>query len=208
MQRNTDVDQFLIDGCGRCSLYKTPQCKVHNWQEELKLLRKIMLDCGLTEEFKWKQPCYTYNNQNVLIVTALKEFCSVAFFKGALLNDPEKILVAPGKNSQASRQIKITSVKQVVELEPVIKAYVYEAVEVEKAGLKVIFKKVPELRPKELQVRLDEDPLLKDAFESLTPGRQRGYILYFSGAKQSKTRKARIEKHIPRILQGKGIHDR
>ncbi|WP_167618988.1 YdeI/OmpD-associated family protein [Maribellus sediminis] len=205
---NPKVDTYLEDGCGRCSFYKTPECKVNSWQEELKLLRSIVLNCGLTEEFKWKQPCYTWKGNNVLLVTAFKEYAAVAFFKGSLLKDTNNLLAKPGEKSQATRQFRFTSVADIRKLEADIKAYVYEAIEVEKAGLKVSFKKESEPLPEELLNKFSEMPELQAAFEALTPGRQRGYILFFSAPKQSKTREARIEKHISDILNGKGIHDR
>ncbi|MFM1875036.1 MAG: hypothetical protein RL266_773 [Bacteroidota bacterium] len=205
--QDPQVDTYLIDGCGRCSYYQTPHCKVHSWTDELKQLRQIVLDCGLTEEFKWSQPCYTYQNKNILIVTAFKEYASLAFFKGTLLQDEKGILVAPGKNSQAGRQIRFTSVEDIIGMEPTLKAYIYEALEVEKGGLKANFKKNPEPIPDELQQRLDEFPDFKTAFEALTPGRQRGYIIHFSQPKQSKTRTERIEKCIPKIMNGEGLHD-
>jgi uncharacterized protein YdeI (YjbR/CyaY-like superfamily) len=204
---NPKIDNYLTEGCGRCPLGGTPDCKVHQWTEELKKLRTIVLNCGLTEELKWGVPCYTLQNKNVVLVTAFKEFCALSFFKGSLLSDANRILEKPGENSQATRLIKFTSVQEIVELETVLKAYVLEAIEVEKAGLKVDFKKNPEPIPEELQQKLDEDPFFKTAFEALTPGRQRGYILHFSQPKQSKTRVARIEKCIPKILNGEGLHD-
>jgi len=206
---NLKVDSYFAVGCGRCPLVNTPECKVHNWQEEMKQLRQILLDCGLTEEVKWSVPCYTFEKGNVLILSAFKEYCSLSFFKGSLLKDPEGILVQRSKNSQAGRLIKFTNVQQVVEMGPLLKDIIYEAIEVEKAGLKVDFKQKNELvYPEELQNKFDEDPALEAAFETLTPGRQRGYILHFSGAKQSKTRVSRIEKCIPKIFEGKGFHDR
>ena len=206
--KNPKIDVYLAEGCGRCPLGGTPNCKVHNWQKELKLLRTIVLECGLTEELKWGVPCYTFQNSNVSIVAAFKEYCSLSFFKGALLNDAHKILVKPGENTQSDRLIRFTNVQEIMELEPVLKAYIYEAIEVEKAGLKVSFKKEPEPIPDELQRKLDKNPALKTAFEALTPGRQRAYIIYFSAPKQSKTREARIEKYIPQILEGIGLHDK
>jgi uncharacterized protein YdeI (YjbR/CyaY-like superfamily) len=205
---NPKIDAYLEDGCGRCSFYKTPDCKVNNWRQELKLLRSIVLDCGLNEAFKWKQPCYTFKSNNVLLVTAFKEYAAVAFFKGALLKDEKGLLVSPGENSQAARQFRFTNVSDIKRQKADIKAYIYEAIEVEKAGLKVSFKKEPEPLPKELLHKFEELPELRAAFEALTPGRQRGYILYFSAAKQTKTRELRIEKYVPNILHGKGIHDR
>ncbi|AEV33447.1 hypothetical protein Oweho_2477 [Owenweeksia hongkongensis DSM 17368] len=185
---NTNVDLYFTEGCGRCPLGGTPQCKVYNWPEELKLLRKIVLDCGLTEESKWGVPCYTYKGANVAIVSAFKDYAALSFFKGALLSDENNLLDKPGENSQAARLFKFTKPQQIIEIEDLIKAYIFEAVEVEKAGLKVEFKKDLEPIPEELQNRLDEDPNLQSAFYSLTPGRQRSYILHISQAKQAKTR--------------------
>jgi uncharacterized protein YdeI (YjbR/CyaY-like superfamily) len=166
-----------------------------------------VLDCGLKEEFKWSQPCYTFRKHNVLIATAFKDYAALAFFKGSLLKDTHGLLVTPGKSSQAGRQLRFSSVEQIMNLEPVIKSYIYQAIEVEKAGLKVSFKKNPEPVPDELQHQLDDDPELKSAFEALTPGRQRGYILYFSQPRKSSTRMSRIEKCIPMILNGEGLND-
>lgn len=205
---NPKVDTYLAEGCGRCSCYKTPQCKVHTWTDELSALRRIVLDCGLDEAFKWSQPCYTFENKNILLVTAFREYASIAFFKGALLKDTDKILVSPGDNSQATRQIRFANRKDIVESESIIKAYIYEAIEVEKAGLKINFKRDQKTIPVELQTKLDEDHAFKKAFEALTPGRQRGYILYFDQPKQSGTRMARIEKYIAKILNGEGLTDK
>ncbi|MFC3285926.1 YdeI/OmpD-associated family protein [Litchfieldella rifensis] len=179
------------------------------WQEERKTLRAILLDCQLTEEVKWGKLCYTFQKSNVVMIYGIKEYCALGFFKGALLNDADGILVKPGEHSQAMRQIRFTGVQEIDELEARLKAYIHEAIEVEKAGLKVDFKEKRELEfPEEFQDKLNEDPVLKTAFEALTPGRQRGYILHFSGAKQSRTRVSRIEKCISRILDGKGLNDR
>lgn len=204
---NPEVDQYLDIGCGRCPLGGTPDCKVHDWQEELKQLRLIILESGLTEEVKWSVPCYTYQGSNVLILSAFKNYCSVSFFKGSLLKDPHDIMVKPGENSQAARLFKYTSVDEITDTEHILKEYIKEAIEIEKAGKKVQFKKNPEPIPDELQAKFDEDPVLHEAFESLTPGRQRGYIIHFSGAKQSSTRQRRIEKCIPKIMEGKGFHE-
>lgn len=204
---NPQVDAYLAHGCGRCALYDTPQCKVHPWREALEHLRQIVLECGLTEELKWGVPCYTFQGGNVLLVSAFKEFCAISFFKGALLTDTDGILSKPGESSQSGRLIRFTRIQEILDLEPVLRTYVFEAIEVEKAGLKVDFKQNPEPIPDELRQKLEEMPALKAAFYSLTPGRQRGYILYFSEPKQSKTRVARIEKHIEQILRGKGIND-
>lgn len=182
--------------------------KAKKWQEELEELRMIILDCQLTEELKWGVPCYTFQKSNIVLIHVFKKYCAVLFFKGALLNDPIGILVQQTENVQAARQIRFTDVEEIVEMEPVLKAYIHEAIEVEKAGLEVPFKKTAEFNiPEEFQKKLDETPTLKTAFESLTPGRQRAYILYFSAAKQSKTRESRVEKYIPQILNGKGLND-
>jgi uncharacterized protein YdeI (YjbR/CyaY-like superfamily) len=178
------------------------------WQEELEKLRMIILDCGLTEELKWGKPCYTFQNSNIVIVIGFKEYCALLFCKGALLNDANGILKKPGENTQAARRIPFTNVREIVEMEPILKAYIYEAIEGEKAGLKVNFKKNPEPIPGEFQNKLDEIPALKTAFDALTPGRQRAYILYFSAPKQSKTRESRVEKCMQQILNGKGLNDR
>lgn len=185
----------------------TPNCKVHTWPEELKKLRAIIRGCGLAEESKWGFPCYTFETRNVVLLGAFKEYCAVGFIKGALLKDARKLLVKPGENTQTVRQIRFTNVMEIVELEPVLKAYISEAIEVEKAGLKANVTKNPEPIPAELQNKLNETPALKAAFEALTPGRQRGYVLYFSAPKQSKTRTSRIEKCMPQILKGKGLYD-
>ena len=182
---------------------------VKQWQDELVKLRMIVLDCPLTEELKWRQPCYTFQKKNVVIISGFKEYCALNFFKGALINDANGILVSPGKNTQAGRQIRFTNVRDIAEMEPILKAYIYDAIEVEKAGLKVDYKKTADYTiPEEFQNKLDEDSALKTAFEALTPGRQRGYILYFSAAKQSKTRASRVEKYTQKILDGKGFDDR
>lgn len=171
-------------------------------------LRTIVLDCGLTEDFKWRQPCYTFDQSNIVIIHGFKEYCALLFFKGALLADPHGILIRQTENVQAGRQIRFTSLREIVEMEPILKDYIYEAIEVEKAGLKVESKRDTELTlPEELQSKFDENPALKTAFEALTPGRQRAYVLYFSQPKQSKTRESRIEKCIPQILAGKGLND-
>ncbi|MCL4164525.1 UNVERIFIED_CONTAM: hypothetical protein GTU68_045944 [Idotea baltica] len=178
------------------------------WQEELEKLRTVVLDCGLTEELKWGVPCYTFQKNNIIGLNGFKEFCAISFFKGALLGDPNNLLIKPGENTQAGRWIKFIDVQEIGELEPILRAYIFEAIEVEKAGLKIDFKKASEYPiPEEFQHKLDENPALKAAFEALTPGRQKGYLLYFSAAKQSKSRTARVEKYTQRILDGKGIRD-
>jgi uncharacterized protein YdeI (YjbR/CyaY-like superfamily) len=180
------------------------------WQDELEQLRRIVLECGLTEEVKWGAPCFTADGGNVVILGVLNDLCCLSFFKGVLLTDPEGILLAPGENSRSGRLIPFTEVAQILEMEPVLKAYVREAAELERAGAKVDFAKDREdlSVPAELQARFDEDPAFRAAFEALTPGRRRGWILHFSGAKQSATRASRIAKAAPRILDGKGMHDR
>ena len=205
---NTQVDLYFIDGCGRCPLGGTPNCKVHTWVEELMQLRAIIIDCGLTEESKWGVPCYTLQNNNIVLISAFNEHCVISFFKGALLSDSNNLLVKPGENSQSVRIVKFNNVQDIVENQHLLKAYIYEAIEVEKAGLKVDFKqKTALVYPDELKKKLAEMPALKAAFAALTPGRQRGYNLYFSQPKQSKTRESRIEKYINQILEGKGFHD-
>ena len=180
----------------------------NKWQEEVKKLRKVALDSPLTEELKWGCPCYTFQKSNVVLIHSFKEYCAFLFFKGALLHDNKGILIRQTKNVQAARQIRFTNVQQIAKLEPILKAYIYEAIEVEKAGLKVSFKKTSEyIIPEEFQKRLDEFPLLKTAFDTLTPGRQRAYIFYFSQPKQSKTRDLRVGKYISQILNGKGLND-
>src|SRR5229473_5520559 len=182
--------------------------KAKKWQEELEQLRMIVLECGLTEELKWGVPCYTFQKSNIVLIHVFKEYCALLFFKGALLNDANGILIQQTKNVQAGRQIRFTNVREIVKMKPVLKAYIYEAIEVEKAGLKVNFKKTTEFKiPEEFQNKLDEIPVLKTAFNALTPGRQRAYILYFSAPKQSKTRESRVEKCMQQILNGKGLND-
>lgn len=178
------------------------------WLAEIDKLRKIFLDCQLTEELKWGKPCYTYEDKNIAVIMRLKESCSVLFLKGGLLKDPHGVLIRPTENTEAGRQMRFSSAREIVKLAPILKAYIQEAVEVEKAGLKVEAKSPAELRiPEEFQNKLDAMPALKTAFEALTRGRQRGYIFYFSGAKQSKTRESRVEKCLQQILDGKGLDD-
>jgi len=182
--------------------------KATKWQEELEQLRQIVLDCGLTEELKWGVPCYTFQKGNVVLIHTFKEYCALLFFKGALLADANDILVQQTENVQATRQIRFTQVREIVELKPTLKATIFEAMEVEKAGLKVELKKTAEFTvSEEFQIKLDEFPALKTAFEALTPGRQRAYLLHFSQPKQSKTREARVEKCLPPILNGKGLNE-
>jgi uncharacterized protein YdeI (YjbR/CyaY-like superfamily) len=182
--------------------------KATKWRDEFKKLRKVCLDCGLTEELKWGKPCYTYQESNIVLIHGFKNYCALLFFKGALLKDPKGILVQQTENVQAARQIQFTNVREIAEMGPTLKAYIKEAIEAQKAGLEVSYKKTSEfVIPEEFQDRLNESPALKKAFGALTPGRQRGYILYFSAAKQPATREARVEKCVEQILNGKGLND-
>src|ERR1700681_528226 len=182
--------------------------KAKKWQEEFEKLRIIVLDCGLTEELKWGVPCYRFQKANIVLIHVFKEYCALLFFKGALLHDAKGILIQQTKNVQAARQIRFTNVREIVKMKPFLKAYIYEAIEVEKAGLKVNFKTTTEfIIPEEFQNKLDEIPALNTAFDALTPGRRRAYILYFSAPKQSKTRESRVEKCMRQILNGKGLND-
>jgi len=182
--------------------------KEEKWQKEFEKLREIVLDCPLEEDLKWGCPCYSYQGGNVVLIHGFKDYCALLLFKGALLGDPEGILIQQTENVQSARQIRFTSLKQISGMARVLKAYIYEAIEVEKSGLKVKMKKTADYPvPEEFQVKLDKMPKLRKAFEALTPGRQRGYIFYFSSAKQSKTRASRVEKYIPQILEGRGLED-
>ncbi len=181
--------------------------KLKQWKEEFQLLREIVLDCGLVEDFKWMHPCYTYEGKNIVLIHGFKNYCALLFHKGALLKDPHGILVRQTKNVQLARQIRFTGVEQIKKLRPVLKSYIEEAIEVEKAGLKWDPPEKAEPVPEELKKKFEEVPGLKAAFEKLTPGRQRAYLLHFSSAKKSETRLARIEKYIPHILSGKGMND-
>ncbi|WP_028560549.1 YdeI/OmpD-associated family protein [Paenibacillus pinihumi] len=191
---NPKVDEFLS--------------KSKKWKEEFEKLRSIVLECELTEDFKWMHPCYTLGNKNIVLIHGFKEYCALLFHKGALLKDTDGILIQQTENVQAARQIRFTNVQQIIEMEPILKSYIYQAIEVEKSGLDVEFKKNTEfVIPEQLQVKFDQVPGLKTAFEALTPGRQRAYLLHFSQPKQAKTRESRIEKYLPHILGGKGLND-
>ena len=182
--------------------------KAKKWQEELEKLRMLVLDCGLTEELKWGVPCYTFQKRNIVLLHVFKEYCAFLFFKGALLKDPKGILIQQTENVQAARQIRFTNVRDIVKMKTILKAYIKEAIEVEKAGLRVKYKKTTEFKiPQEFQNKLDKIPALKTAFNALTPGRQRAYMFYFSAPKQSKTRESRVEKYMRQILIGKGLND-
>jgi len=181
--------------------------KLKKWREEEEELRRIILKFPLTEELKWGKPCYSFQESNIVIIQGFKDHCALLFCKGALLKDPNGILKKPGESTQAARRILFTNAREIAGMKPILKAYIHEAIEAEKAGLKVDFKRNPEPVPEELQNKLDEIPALKTAFHALTPGRQRAYILYFSAAKQSKTRESRVEKCMPQILKGKGFNE-
>jgi uncharacterized protein YdeI (YjbR/CyaY-like superfamily) len=182
--------------------------KESKWKKEFETLRMIILNCNLNEELKWGVPCYTLGKKNIVLIHGFKEYCAILFFKGALLHDTHGILVRQTENVQSSRQVRFTSLPEIKKIEKILKAYIFEALEVENAGLKVVFRKITELKvPEEFQTKLDEIPALKAAFDALTPGRKRAYLLYFSAPKQSKTRESRIEKCTTKILNGKGLYD-
>lgn len=203
-----DVDAYLAEGCGRCALHATPACKVHRWHPELAALRRIALASGLTEERKWGVPCYTRGKANIFQISAFKDHCAIGFFQGSLLQDPEGLLMAPGPNSQAARMLRFSAVEQIVALEERLAAFIREASALAESGARVAFRSADELvLPEELQAWLAQDSVLKAAFEALTPGRRRGWALLFAASKKRETRLARIEKHIPDILAGKGPHD-
>jgi uncharacterized protein YdeI (YjbR/CyaY-like superfamily) len=195
VKTNPKVDEFIQ--------------KSKKWQEEFKELRTILLDCQLSEALKWGKPCYTFDNSNIAIIQGFKDYSALLFVKGSLLKDADGILIQQTENVQAARQVRFTNLPEIIELKPILRAYIHEAVEVEKAGLKVDYKQTSEYKiPEEFQKKLDEIPALKAAFEALTPGRQRAYLLYFSQPKQSKTRESRVKKSIPQILDGRGLNDR
>lgn len=182
--------------------------KTKKWKEEMTLLRAIVQECKLEEDFKWMHPCYTHNGANIVLIHAFKEYCALLFFKGVLLKDKKKVLIQQTENVQDRRQMRFTNLAEINKHKATIKDYIKEAMDIEKAGLKVEFKKTEEFHmPEEFEKKLSKNKALKTAFESLTPGRQRGYLLFFAGAKQSQTREARIEKCIPNILKGKGLND-
>jgi uncharacterized protein YdeI (YjbR/CyaY-like superfamily) len=182
--------------------------KAKKWKEETKFLREICLDCGLDEDFKWMHPCYTFKGKNIVLIHGFKDYCALLFHKGVLLKDSNNILITQTENVQSARQIRFTNLQEVVDLKAIIKTYIFEAIEVERAGLEVKMKKTSEFKmPDEFKKSLESNPKLKSAFNNLTAGRQRGYLLYFSQAKQSKTRESRIENSIPKILNGKGLND-
>lgn len=206
---NTDAENYFIDGCGRCSKGGTPDCKVRLWSRELELMRSIALECGLDETSKWGHPTYMFKKHNILLIHCFKDYAAFAFMKGSLLKDEANILIQQTENVQSTRQIRFTNTKEITEKRDVIKAYIFEAIENEKAGLKVEMKKTEEFEfPLELNEIFVEQPDYKTAFEALTPGRQRGYLLHFSQAKQASTRRSRIEKCKSKVLAGKGWNER
>ena len=203
-----NVETYFNEGCGRCSKMATPLCRVRTWEKELQLLRSIIVECGVIEELKWSHPCYTFQNKNIVMLGTTKAFCAISFFKGVLLEDNQKVLIAQTENTQATRQLQFTSTDQIKNLKDTIKAYIFEAVELEKSGAKVAYKEPTAIAiPAEFHYFLDSDEELKTAFESLTPGRQKGYLLHFSEPKQSKTKTARVEKWMDQIKRGKGMND-
>ena len=203
-----DVNKYLIDGCMRCKLGATPNCKVHNWQTVLQTLRKILLETNLTEEIKWGVPCYTHNNKNILMLSAFKNYVCVSFFKGALLKDHKKILLKQGENAQLVRVLKYTHTTQIIEQAKIIKMYILEMLEIEKSEQKIVLPQKTEIIPDELNSIFNNDSTLKNAFFKLTVGKQRGYIIYFNQTKNSSTRFSRIEKCKQKILNGEGLHDK
>ncbi len=205
---NPTIAEFFSIGCGRCSLVGTPDCKVKTWNEELHVLREIILKNDLTEERKWGVPCYTNNGKNIILLSALKDSATISFLKGSLIDDIHGLLIAPGKNSQSARYMKFTSVKEIKKAKPFIMDYIKQALEIERSGKKIDFKKDDDPIPVELSATFNKQPELKTAFYALTPGRRRGYLLHFNQAKQSATRESRIQKCIPLILEGKGFQDR
>lgn len=203
------VNQYLLEGCGRCALGGTPNCKVHRWRTELDMLREIALSVGLEETVKWGVPCYTDSGRNIILISALKEYCAISFFKGVLLDDPKQQLSAPGENSQSARLFRFTDAEQINDHRTDILRFITQSIELERSGATVDFSAKRNLEyPSELIDAFTQTPGLQDAFERLTPGRQRGYVLFFTGAKQSETRVSRIEKSIPNIMKGIGLHDR
>jgi len=206
-QPNTQIDQFLLEGCMRCPKGATPDCKVHRWTDILEFLRQLLLETELQEERKWGMPTYTLNGKNVVILGVFKESCVLSFLKGGLLEDPYQILERPGPNSQEGRFIRFTLLSRAQEIEDIIKEYILQAIEVERSGKKSISKPTIPVLPEELLQKFAEHPGLEAAFFALTPGRQRGYLIHFTGAKQSPTRLSRIDKCVPKIFAGKGMMD-
>jgi uncharacterized protein YdeI (YjbR/CyaY-like superfamily) len=208
MIKPQNVDDFLQDGCGRCAKGGTPECKVHLWTQELLMLRNLCLESGLTETFKWGMPVYTHKDKNVIIMGAFKDFSTIGFFKGVLLNDPENILQISGENTQDTRLIKFKSISDLLEKESWVRIFIQDAIEIEEKGLKPEKSAKKDLvLPDELEAFLDKHPIHNTAFQKLTPGRQRSWVIFISGAKQSSTRESRVLKAAPKFLEGKGMHD-
>ena len=208
MIKPQNVDDFLQDGCGRCAKGGTPDCKVHLWTQELMFLRNLCLESGLTETIKWGMPVYTNKDKNAIILGAFKEFSTIGFFKGSLLNDPQNILQVSGENTQDSRIIKIKHLSELTSIEDWIRVFIQDAIAIEEQGLKPPkMKKKDLVLPEELHTYLDQNPEVSSAFYALTPGRQRSWVIFISGAKQSSTRESRVLKAVPKILEGKGMHD-
>jgi uncharacterized protein YdeI (YjbR/CyaY-like superfamily) len=204
---NPQVDQYLIDGCMRCKFGGTPSCKVNRWRIALEALRQIVLDCGLSEFLKWGVPCYVFENKNIVMVSAFREYACLTFLKGSLLKDDHQFLIRHGENSQAFRIMKFTDVEQIMEKEPMIIDFIEQAINIERSGIKIVSSKIPVSVPDELLQKFDEYPELKRAFYALTPGRQRGYLLYFSQPVQPATRSKRIAKYQRQIMRGQGLND-
>ncbi|MCH8552224.1 MAG: YdeI/OmpD-associated family protein [Natronospirillum sp.] len=208
MGKNPEVDEYLAEGCGRCDKVGTPACKVNTWRDGLTRLRAVVLDTPLVEDRKWGAPCYTLNGTNVVMIGAFNNNYVLSFMKGALLKDPHQLLEAPGEHTQSGRVIRFTDAERVTALAPVLRDYVLEAIEIEKAGLKVELKQTADYEmPIELQAAMDQDHHLKEAYHALTPGRQRSYLIHIGGAKQAKTRLARIERCRDKIFAGKGFNE-
>ena len=205
---NPTIAEYFSIGCGRCPLVGTPECKVNTWNEELYILRDIILENNINEERKWGVPCYTDNGKNILLLSALKDSATISFLKGSLIDDTHAILIAPGKNSQSARYMKFTSMQDIKKAKPIIVDYIKQALEIERTGKRVVIKKDDDPIPEELSVAFKKLPELRTAFYGLTPGRRRGYLLHFNQAKQSATRESRIQKCMPLILQGKGFQER
>jgi uncharacterized protein YdeI (YjbR/CyaY-like superfamily) len=202
-----DIETYFVEGCGRCSLFATDQCKAVRWNKELLLLRGFINELGLEETVKWGVPCYMYQGKNLFMLSAFKHYCGIMFFQGALLRDEAQLLARPSEQTQATRQLRYTNTEDIVHQRELIKSYILEAIDIEKSGLKAA-KTAPELPiPEELQAQFSADEAFKHAFEALTPGRRRGYLLFFNGAKQAATRSSRIEKYKTQIFQGKGMND-
>ena len=208
MIKPQNVDDFLRDGCGRCAKGGTPDCKVHLWTQELNFLRNLCLESGLTETIKWGMPVYTHKDKNAIILGAFKEFSTIGFFKGIFLNDPEKILQVSGENTQDTRILKFTSLSQIVAIEEWVRVFIQDAINIEEKGLKPPkMEKKDLVLPEELQAFFEQNPEVSNAFYALTPGRQRSWVIFIGGAKQSATRDSRVLKAVPKIMEGKGMHD-